>query len=319
MRFAIVGAGGWAGQRHVDAVLALGHQVVALIDPADAVGQRAMDIGAAWFESLDALDLDSVDAVTLALPPEFHPEATKRIATAGRHVLCEKPMAPDLVSARDLAAFARDAGVTIMPGYMLRCHAHLRAFAEALPAIGRLRRLSIATMTLKTEVGGWRTQPGHGGVMLVNGIHQLDIANWLAGSLTVESADFRNVHFDMPTEDYFSALLRGVDGCSVRVESAWSPFPPQYADGMWTTPNGKMRIEAEGDAGAIVLTAGGYRINKEVIDLSAIEVADPFVAEFSHFIDTALGRAAPWMTVYDNLRAQELAAGCRRMYRSDDQ
>ena len=312
MRFAVFGAGGWAGRRHIDALKVLGHEIVALVDPGPATAEQARAVGAKAVGSIDELDLASIEAATLALPPALHPEMTERLARAGKHVLCEKPMALDSHGARRVADFARGAGVVIMPGYMLRCHPLLRAFRERLAALGRLRRISITTNTFKTGIDGWRAEPGSGGVMLSNGIHQLDLANWFAGArFRATRAQLENIHFEMQTEDFIQASLAEPSGCIGLVQSSWSPFPPHSSDGMMTTPSGRMRIEAEAEGGAMVLTATGFRIGNEEVVVEGAMGVDPFVEEIGHFVDAIRNDTPLWQTPEDNFNVQHLIEECR--------
>ena len=117
-------------------------------------------------------------------------------------------MAPDSREAMRLAEFARTCRVTIMPGYLLRCNPHIRGFKEQLDSMGRLRRVHLSTNVRKPSMSGWRSEPEIGGALLVNAIHQLDLATWFVGEqLTPRIALLDNVHFDAPTEDYFYTSL----------------------------------------------------------------------------------------------------------------
>ena len=59
MRFAVVGSGGWAGTRHVEALKLLGHEIVALVDPFPGCAEQARAVGARALASFEELDLDS--------------------------------------------------------------------------------------------------------------------------------------------------------------------------------------------------------------------------------------------------------------------
>lgn len=69
MKFAVIGSLGWAGIRHVEALTQLGHEIVAVVDPGEGCAAQAAEIGAVAVPSLDELDLSSIEAATLALPP----------------------------------------------------------------------------------------------------------------------------------------------------------------------------------------------------------------------------------------------------------
>ena len=94
----------------------------------------------------ELLDDPEVDAVYVALPPALHAEWTIRAAAAGKHVLCEKPLAADLGEAEEMAAACRRAGVQLMDGVMWKHHARTAAMRGHLERgeLGRLRRVTSA-------------------------------------------------------------------------------------------------------------------------------------------------------------------------------
>lgn len=65
-----------------------------------------------------ALDDPDIDAVYLPLPPSLHLEWTRKAAAAGKHVLCEKPLACDANQAQEMVAVCRAAGVVLLDGVM---------------------------------------------------------------------------------------------------------------------------------------------------------------------------------------------------------
>ena len=319
MKFAVIGSLGWAGIRHVEALTQLGHEIVAVVDPGEGCAAQAAEIGAVAVPSLDELDLSSIEAATLALPPSLHPAATRKLAKAGIHVLCEKPMAPDSKEAQELVDFAKTVDVTIMPGYLLRTNPHIRGFVEGLKKLGPLRRLHISTNVRKPSMAGWRSEPVIGGALLVNAIHQLDLATWFIGErLTPRMAQLDNAHHEAPTEDLFYTALVSPSGVTASVLSSWSPHPPISNDGLMVTDAGRLRIEAESDTGNIVLMQEGYRLNGEDVVLDDIHGApekmvgvNQFVREFEHFVDAIENRTPLWVTVEDNFAVQKLIEDCR--------
>jgi predicted dehydrogenase len=312
MRFAVIGSLGWAGSRHVKALAEMGQEIVALVDPGAGCAEQAASVGAKAVASIDELDLDAIDAATLALPPSLHPELTRRLALAGKHVMCEKPMAPDSAEALALVEFAKSVPVTIMPGYLLRTNPHIRGFLDALRDMGALRRVHLSTNVRKPSMAGWRSEPVIGGALLVNAIHQIDLATWFVGeTLTPRFAQLDNVHFEAPTEDLFFTSLASPSGVTATILSSWSPQPPICDDGLMITDAGRLRIEAETDEGSIILTGTGYRRNGEDVALPGVVGVNQFVKELEHFIDAIENRTPLWVTVEDNWKVQKLIEDCR--------
>jgi predicted dehydrogenase len=123
VRVGVIGVGAM-GLGHVNAYRANPDcELVALCD-ADArwVEQAQAEHGARYaFTDWEALAAcDGLDAVSVCLPTVFHAPATLAALAAGKHVLCEKPMAPNAAQAQEMADAARAADRVLMIGYNQR-------------------------------------------------------------------------------------------------------------------------------------------------------------------------------------------------------
>jgi predicted dehydrogenase len=87
-----------------------------------------------------------VDFVYVATPHTTHVELTLAAAAAGKHILCEKPLAVNAAGARQATAAARRAGVFLMEAFAFRCHPQTRRLAELIRAgeIGEVRSVTAA-------------------------------------------------------------------------------------------------------------------------------------------------------------------------------
>jgi D-xylose 1-dehydrogenase (NADP+, D-xylono-1,5-lactone-forming) len=107
-----------------------------------------------------------VDAVYNPLPNHLHAEWSIRAARAGKHVLCEKPMALDAAEVRDMIAAAGASGVLLMEAFMYKFHPQIERALGLLRsgAIGELRSVQ-SSFTFTFERGGdnYRWSPGMGG------------------------------------------------------------------------------------------------------------------------------------------------------------
>jgi len=150
------------------------------------------------FETLeDALAWGGFDAAANVTPDAAHHSTTLALMKAGKHVLCEKPLATNATDAREMADLARDKGLTGMVNLSYRNVAVLQKAAElvAQGEIGALRHFEASYLQswLTQPAWGdwksesqwlWRLSTAHGskGVLGDVGIHILDFVTFAAGS-----------------------------------------------------------------------------------------------------------------------------------------
>ena len=113
----------------------------------------------------DVLDDENVDAVYLPLPNGIHLEWVMKAAAAGKHILCEKPLALNEDQVKEMFAAAKAGGVLLEEAYAFR-HAQLvQKVKEVIDsgAIGRIRYLESKHSTFNSNRQGIRYQKGMGG------------------------------------------------------------------------------------------------------------------------------------------------------------
>lgn len=125
----------------------------------------------------DVLDDDAVDAVYIPLPNGLHAEWTLRAAAAGKHVLCEKPLATTAAEATTMAAACEAAGVVLCEAYMTPYHPRSALVGEVLRS-GRLGALRFASSRFSfvhrlPADHRWRPEMG-GGALADLGVYCLD-------------------------------------------------------------------------------------------------------------------------------------------------
>ncbi len=130
---AVIGCGYW-GRNHVRTLSGIG----ALAAVADADSARAVAIGGEFdvpvMTAREILDTPDIDAVVLALPPQFHADNALAAIAAGKHVLVEKPIALNIADAEKVVEAGRKAGLVVMTGHVLRYHPAFEALAEMAAA-----------------------------------------------------------------------------------------------------------------------------------------------------------------------------------------
>jgi predicted dehydrogenase len=132
------------------------------------------------------VDDERVDAVHLCLPVGLHAEYATRALAAGKHVLCEKPLAHDSAAARRLIAAATRAGRVLMPAYRARYAVGVAAVLQRLPEIGTLASIDAHKgFAMALPAGNWRFDPAlaGGGALFDIGPYSLQLTRWFAGTL----------------------------------------------------------------------------------------------------------------------------------------
>jgi predicted dehydrogenase len=125
-----------------------------------------------------------VDAVYIPLPNELHKLWVLAAADAGKHVLCEKPLALDAAEARAMVEHCAARGVVLMEAFMWR-HQPRTAAVRALVAEGAIGdlRLVRSSFSFPIEPGDWRLDPARGGGALWDvGCYGVSTARLFAGS-----------------------------------------------------------------------------------------------------------------------------------------
>ncbi len=165
-----------------------GNEVVAISSRDLSRAQAAatqLDIPRAYGSYADVLLDDHVDAVYIPLPNSLHAEWTVKAAESGKHVLCEKPMAPTVAECQHMVEACRRAGVRFMEAFMYRFHpqhARVRTLI-AEEAIGQptLMRSSFC-VRMRRPPEDIRFSPDLGGGALLDvGVYAIDAVRWLLG------------------------------------------------------------------------------------------------------------------------------------------
>jgi len=130
VRVAVVGAGIW-GSAHVRAYAQ--HASAELVAICDLKEARAREVAARWavprcYTALEEmLSRETLDAISVATPDAVHADVVVRAAEAGKHVLCEKPLATTIPECERMIAAAAKHGVFLMVDWHNRwnppCHA----------------------------------------------------------------------------------------------------------------------------------------------------------------------------------------------------
>lgn len=190
MDVAVIGTG-WSDKVQIPAFQAAGLNVVAVASRDAARGRAVADrhgVPRAVTDWRELLDLDC-DLVAVTTPPALHREQGLAVLEAGRHLLCEKPLALDAAEAAAMTRLAADRpGQLALVDHELRFTPARRKARELLRAgaIGRLLTVT-ARVATRSRIDPdrpwtwWSDRAQGGGVLGALGSHVLDGIRWLTG------------------------------------------------------------------------------------------------------------------------------------------
>lgn len=192
---------------------------------------------AGWRELIHDPDIDAVD---LCLPTHLHREVAIAALQAGKHVLCEKPIALSPKEAGEMIKAAHDARRVLMVAHVLRFWPEYEALSEFLrdDSYGAVKSAHFSRRCGLPEWSGWLTDPAQsGGAILDLLIHDVDQAVKLFGVPKTVAAQ------DAGPVDTMSALFT-YGGLSVTIEGGWLPAGAPFAMGFMAEREGAtMRLD----------------------------------------------------------------------------
>ena len=269
VRILILGTGGMANNHAASFAAIDGVSVVAGIDTRPEQLQSFCDKHAIphGFASFDAaLAWGQFDAVTNVTPDAAHYPTTMPILAAGKHVLCEKPLATTQAQAAEMAAAAASAGVVNMVNLSYRNGGALQQAARMVRdgAIGTVRHFEASYLQswLTQPAWGhwdkesqwlWRLSTKHGskGVLGDVGIHILDFATFAAGQPVAEiSARLATFH-KAPGDQIGEYPLDANDSATMQVLLANGALGTVAATRFASGHHNDLRLRIYGDKGGL--------------------------------------------------------------------
>lgn len=194
-----------------------------------------------WTDDWRALIADpEVEVISITSPNRFHAEQALAAIAAGKHVHCEKPLAPDAATAARMSAAARQAGVQTQVGFNYVKNPLLK-LAQQMIAAGELGEITGFRgihaedfMTSPQLPWSWRLDPAGGAGALADlGSHILGMARFLLGPIEAVFADLDTVVKQRPdapgstvmkavaVDDIARLTLRFARGCRGQIEANW--------------------------------------------------------------------------------------------------
>lgn len=331
LRGALIGCGFFA-RNHLHAWQELpGVDIVALCDQeaSRAEAYAAEFGGRAYADPGEMLRHERPDFVDIVTQVGTHRALVERAAGAGVHVVCQKPLALDMHSARAMVDACRDAGVQFMVHENFRWQAPMRAVKDAAAQLGRL---FFGRIQFRTPYDVYADQPylatDERFILTDVGVHLLDLARFFMGEFAALHAHTQRVNPAIRGEDVATVMLRSRDGASCIVDMS-------YASKLEHDLFPQTLVHLEGERGSVTLGAdyqltvvsdsapgfrsglAGARVRRE--DAApprrawatppADVIQDSVVRLQQHWVECLRTNREPETSGRDNLRTLELVFG----------
>jgi xylose dehydrogenase (NAD/NADP) len=261
------------------------------------------------------LDDPDVDVVYIALPNHLHREWTIRAAEAGKHVLCEKPLAMYAAECNEMIAACQQANILLMEAVMYRFHPRMLHLKQMLVARepGDIRFLHAAFSFNFNAPGNYRAYRQFGGGALLDiGSYCVNAARWLIGSEPDSSRaviSYSHESIDLNT----SAVLRFGEDVSAHIQCSFIAAEHQTIEVVGTTGavTAPLAFTAWRDDTTMLLIQRGA-----VFERKEFAPADPYQLMVEHFTSCVMEKTPllnppedGWATlrVLDMLRGSEYA------------
>jgi len=286
-------------------------ELVAIADDDAARGMNAVaQFGGDFYADYrDLLARDDIDAVIICAPNAEHLAMTLAAAAAGKHVLCEKPLATTRAEALEMIAACAERGVILQTAFPMRFSAPCIALRQMVRdgAIGT----PLAAMTTnpgRLPAPAWFTDPklGGGGAVMDHTVHVADLLRWtFAQEITRVYAEIdTRVHPGLPSDDVGMLMLELESGIFASLDPSWAR--PKT----WPTWGG-LTIDVIGERG--VLSMNAFNQNLQYFDdrggrytlIPWSEGGDPGMIRA--FFDAVQAGTPPLVSGEDGLHALEVA------------
>ena len=312
MRIGIVGVGAM-GSTHAAAWSTTPAEIVGFVATSEQHAEPlARRYGARAYPSLATM-LPDVDVVDVCTPTHLHHDMVMQAAEAGRHVICEKPLARTVAEGQAMIRRCQQADVTLHVAHVVR---FFPEYAAARRAVEADKVGEVAVVRLKRNVFRPRKARDNwflafeksGGMILDLMIHDFDYARWIAG----EVATVYCKHIGDPSispGDHGLAILTHRSGAISHVEGSWAYPPPTF----------RTEFEIAGSQGLIIHNSEAsapitLRMHQRTDDASGDVplpssplLESPYATEIRAFHDAIANGALVPVTAADGLAALQIA------------
>jgi 1,5-anhydro-D-fructose reductase (1,5-anhydro-D-mannitol-forming) len=227
LNWLVIGIGDITRKRVLPAILAEPRSRLYALLTRDPRKAEAYAGAVAYTDLAEALRDSAIDAVYVASPVAMHAEQTIASLGAGKHVLCEKPVALNFAQAESMAVAARESGRLLGIAYYRRLYPKLMR-ARQLIAEGAIGQPLLVEANyhawLESSERGWLMDPAlaGGGPLYDVGSHRIDACNFLFGKPLRATGLLSNALQAQAVEDSATTLIEYAGGVHAAVDVRWN-------------------------------------------------------------------------------------------------
>ncbi|MGV3487564.1 MAG: Gfo/Idh/MocA family protein [Tuberibacillus sp.] len=318
IRVGVIGCGSIARFRHLPEYAA--HPNVDIAAVCDSSAARSNEIarqyGAeAYTDYEQLLKNNEIDAISVCLPNYLHAPVTIAALNAGKHVLCEKPMATSREEAEAMIQAAKENGKRLMIAHNQRFVASHQKAKQLLES-GELGKV----YSFKTTFGhrgpeGWSIDGADSwffnkeqaliGALGDLGVHKADLIRYLLGEVSEVAAFVQtSAKANTNVDDNAVCVLKMENGAIGTLTASWSYVAGEHNATIIFTEKAVLRLEDDPDASFIAEYADG---KVERFQLGKIQTNDEGGQSTSHvidhFIDSVLNNKTPLITGEEGMKS----------------
>jgi len=246
---------------------------------------KQLDPSKIYSDYHELADDPDVEGVYVATPNIYHAPVSIAMLNAGKHVLCEKPMATCVAECEKMVKAAKNSGKILQIGFQNRFSEDAQFVRSLISSglLGRVYKTKSYGIHVNSGPGGWFTKKrlAGGGALIDMGVHAIDMTRFLLGEPKAEKVyakvETRFGNYDV--DDFAVVMIEFENGCTSIVEAGWWNT---YSDG----PEAATQVFGEKGYARIYPVEVRMRLGgKWGVYKPSLPDSDPYEREIKHFIE----------------------------------
>ncbi len=265
-----------------------------------------------WEELVRSPDIDLIGVCT---PSNLHCAQVEAAAQAGKHILCEKPMANNHMECERMTRACKARGVTLMIGFQMRFHPVVRTVGEHLPNLGDIYHVNFNFGMYRPKMD-WRNSLNQGGGALKElGSHLFDLCTLWVAPIAHLSCENNRVEPGREIEDHSIVLMRFANGATGYIYCGYEDRREPKICGVLMGRKGQINLtfspyKTEDSAVRLIDETGTFVRDIPVsipVDESPIYPGhcDSFLREIDHFVECIRNKEDPLVGGAEGRRSME--------------